>query len=78
MDQGMCSMHCQLLHMFSNFCDVGHNVKMDNLLMSVNLAQKLYALPTRVLVHGVIHKLKCGVPDCVLQDEKQGKAAEQA
>ncbi len=78
MDQGMCPMHCWLLHMFGNFRDVGHYVKMDNLFMSVNFAREAYALPTRVLIHGVICKSKRGVPECVLQEEKKGKAADRA
>ncbi len=72
----MCPMHAHLLHMFEKFRDVGHYCKMDNLFMSVNLAREAYALPTRVLIHGVIWKSKRGVPECVIQEEKTGKASD--
>ncbi len=50
-------------------------LQMDNLFMSVGLVREAYSLPTRVLVHGVIWKSKQGVPQCVLQEDKTGKAA---
>ncbi len=64
--------------MFERLPDVGHFCKMDNLFMSVGLGREAYSLPTRVLVHGVIRKSKQGVPPCVLQEDKTGKAAKNA
>ena len=70
-------MHARLLHMFSNFPDTGHRVKLDNLFVSVNLARQAYSLPQKVLIHGVIRKNQQGVPPCVYQEEVQGKKADE-
>ncbi len=43
--EGMCPMHCCLLHMFENFDDVGHHCKIDNPFMSINLARESYSIP---------------------------------
>ncbi len=64
--------------MFEWFPHVVHYCKMGNLFMSVGLAMEANSLPTWVLVHGVICKLKFSVPPCVVQEEKAGKVAERA
>ena len=74
---GLSPMHARLLHMFSNFPDTGHRVKLDNLFVSVNLARQAYSLPQKVLIHGVIRKSQRGVPPCVYQEEVQGKKADE-
>ncbi len=61
-----------------NLRESGHRCKMDNLLNSVKLAQAVYSLPNPVLVHGVLRKSGRGCPPCVIQEDKQGKAADQA
>ncbi len=37
--EGLCPMHCRLVHMFGNLRESGHGCKMDNLFNSVWLAQ---------------------------------------
>lgn len=76
--EGLCPMHCRLVHMFGNLCESGHGCKMDNLFNSVRLAQAAYSLEKPVLIHGVLRKSGRGCPPCVFQDEKTGKAAELA
>ena len=76
--EGLCPMHCRLVHMFGNLRESGHGCKMDNLFNSVRLAQAAYSLPKPVLIHGVLRKSGRGCPPCVFQDEKTGKAAELA
>ncbi len=76
--QGYCPMHCRLLHMFMNLRESGHRCKMDNLFNSVKLAQAAYLLPNPVLIHGVLQKSGGGCPPCVVQEEKMGRAADQA
>jgi hypothetical protein len=76
--EGFCPMHCRLLHMFAKVLESGHGCKMDNLFHSVKLARAAYSLPKPVLVHGVIRKSGRGVPTCVFQEDKTGKAAEAA
>ena len=76
LDKGFCPMHARLLHMFANFKDVGHLIKMDNLFVAVKLALEAYSLPTRVGIHGVIRKSNRGVPPCVLQEDATGKKAD--
>ena len=51
---------------------------MDNLFNSVRLAQAAYSLPNPVLIHGVLCKNGQGCPLCVVQEEKQGRAADWA
>jgi hypothetical protein len=73
---GYCPMHCRLLYMFMNLRESGHiRCKMDNLFNSVKLAQAAYSLPNPVLIHGVLRKSGRGCPPCVMQEEKQGRAA---
>jgi hypothetical protein len=76
--QGLCPMHCRLVHMFGNLRESGHGCKMDNLFNSVRLAQAAYSLEKPVLIHGVLRKSGRGCPPCVFQEEKTGKAAELA
>jgi hypothetical protein len=64
--------------MFMNLSESGHRCKMDNLFNSVKLAQAMYSLPNPVLIHGVLGKSGRGCPPCVMQEEKQGRAANQA
>ncbi len=75
---GYCQMHCRLLYMFMNLRESGHRCKMDNLFNLVKLAQAMYSLPNPVLIHGVMRKSGRGCPPCVMQEEKQGRAADQA
>jgi hypothetical protein len=75
---GFCPMHCRLLYMFKNLRESGHRCKMDNLFNSVKLARAAYCLPNPVLVHGVLRKSGRGCPPCVVQQDKTGKAADQA
>jgi hypothetical protein len=51
---------------------------MDNLFNSVKLAQAVYLLPNPVFIHGVLRKSGRGCPPCVVQEEKTGRAADQA
>jgi hypothetical protein len=71
-------MHCWLLHMFMNLRESGHRCKMDNLFDSVKLAQAAYLLPNPVLIHGVLRKSERGCSPCVVQEEKMGRAVDQA
>ena len=74
----MCPMHACILHVFSNFRDCGHQLKMGNLFSSVKFAIEAYSLPQKVMICGAIHKSWCGVPPCVLQTELTGKQADLA
>ncbi len=76
--QGYCQMHCRILHMFMNLRESGHRCTMDSLFNSVKLAQAAYSLPNPVLIHGVLCKSGRGCPPCVVQEEKQGRAADRA
>ena len=78
LDLGMSPMHARLLHMFGNLTDIGHEPSMDNLFHSVLFSRMSYSIPQKVKVNGVIRKSNRGVPPCVLQEEKSGKAAEAA
>ncbi len=64
--------------MFMILCEYGHRCKMDNLYNSVKHAQAAYLLPNPVLIHGVLRKSGRGCPPCVVQEEKTGRAADQA
>eukprot|EP00957_Ditylum_brightwellii_P083043 6312296-Ditylum_brightwellii.AAC.2 len=79
LDLGFCPMQACLLHMFSNFKDDHHTVKMDNLFNSVMLCiGALQFCPRKALAQGVIRQSGRGVPPCVIQQELSGKRAEQA
>ena len=75
---GLCPMHARLLHMFENLPDIGHEPSMDNLFHSVLFSRMAHSIPQKVKVNGVIRKIQCGVPPCVFQEEKSGKAVEAA
>ena len=76
LDRGFCPMHALLLHMFVNFEDFGHLVKMENLFIAVKLVIESYSLPTGVGIHGVLHKNNHGVNSCVFQEDATKKKAE--
>ena len=69
-------MHARLLHMFANFEDVGHLVKMNKFFVAVKLVLEVYSLPTRVGIHGVISNINRGVHLCVLQEDVTEKKAD--
>ena len=75
--RGMCPMHSRLMHMFENLTESGHQVKMDNLFVSVNLAREAYSLPQKVMIHGVIRQHQRGVPPIVFQEPIKRKAEEE-
>ncbi len=63
--------------MFEQFPDIGHYCKMNKFFNECWLGKEGLLVPTWVLMHG-IKKSICGVPLCVMQEEKTGKAAERA
>ena len=66
-------MHVRILHMFSGLQDTGHTFKMDSLFNLVNLACKVFALPAKVKMDGVIQRSHRDVPSIVIQEELKGK-----
>ena len=58
---------------FDSLEDKNHTCGVDNLYISAKFCKNAYQHPMRVILYGVAHRSGRGVPDCVLQDEKQTK-----
>lgn len=76
MESWKCSpLHARVLALISQLPDKYYTLSMDNLYLSAKCCRLAYAMPQKVMVHGVVRVQGRGVPSNVLQLEVSNKEA---
>ena len=69
--KGFSPLHARILRMFDQFEMKFHNCWFDNLYLSARFARAAYVHKQKIRISGPTRKSGCGLPSCVLQEEKK-------